>query len=330
VAQVSRLTLAVEAGDLTLPEVGRIAVFAPRADTDLSVLPMDRVHVVTTSKPIFDRFTAQGFACSVAPEGPYAAAVVIVPRAKAQARSLLAEAEAATDGVIIVDGAKTDGVDSLLKAVRGRVPVWGPVNKAHGKLFWLKTGGHFADWAVQGRQEIAGGFVTAPGVFSADGVDPASKFLADQLPEKLGAVVVDLGAGWGYLSARVLEREAVHTLHLVDADHAALECAKANVTDMRAAFHWADATVWRAPEPVDTVVMNPPFHTGRAADPDLGRAFIAQAAAMLKPKGQLWMVANRHLPYEVTLSERFGEVTEVAGDNRFKVLRATRPARKHR
>ena len=329
-AQVSRLTLAVEAGDLALPDAGQVAVFAPRGDTDLSALPKERVQVITGHKPEFDRFSAQGFECSVEVQGPYAAAVVIVPRAKAQARALVAAACAVSEGVVIVDGAKTDGVDSILKAVRGRVPVWGPVNKAHGKLFWFDAGAHFADWAVQVRQEIAGGFVTAPGVFSADAVDPASRLLGDHLPEKLGAVVADLGAGWGYLSGRVLERERVQRVDLVEADHAALECAKKNVKDARALFHWADVPAWHAPDPVDTVVMNPPFHTGRAADPDLGRAFIAQAAGMLKPKGQLWMVANRHLPYETALSERFAEVAEITGDNRFKVLRATRPIRKHR
>jgi 16S rRNA (guanine1207-N2)-methyltransferase len=255
---------------------------------------------------------------------------VIVPRAKTQARALVAEAEAVSEGMVMVDGAKTDGVDSILKAVRGRVPVWGPVNKAHGKLFWFEAGQQFTDWAVAKTQEIPGGYVTTPGVFSADGVDPASCQLGDHLPEKLGAVVADLGAGWGYLGGRVLERASVEHLHLVEADHAALDCAKQNVNDPRAAFHWADATTWRAPEPVDSVVMNPPFHTGRAADPDLGRAFIAQAAAMLKPKGQLWMVANRHLPYETALSDRFAEVAEITGDNRFKLLRATRPIRTHR
>nr|WP_154155076.1 methyltransferase [Roseovarius bejariae] len=324
------MTLALEAGDLTLPEAGRIAVFAPRGETDLSALPKERVQVITGRKPEFDGFAVRGFDCAVEAQGRYAAALVIVPRAKAQARALVAAACAVSEGLVIVDGAKTDGVDSILKAVRGRVPVWGPVNKAHGKLFWFEAGPQFTDWAVAETQEVAGGFVTAPGVFSADGIDPASRLLGDHLPEKLGAVVADLGAGWGYLSTRVLERERVERVHLVEADHAALECAKQNVSDPRAAFHWADATTWRAPEPVDTVVMNPPFHTGRAADPDLGRAFIAQAAGMLKQKGQLWMVANRHLPYETALSERFGEVSEVAGDNRFKVLRATRPIRKHR
>ena len=42
------------------------------------------------------------------------------------------------------------------------------------------------------------------------------------------------------------------------------------------------------------------------------------------------MVANRHLPYEAALQDRFAKVDEVAGDNRFKVLCAARPARAKR
>jgi 16S rRNA (guanine1207-N2)-methyltransferase len=75
----------------------------------------------------------------------------------------------------------------------------------------------------------------------------------------------------------------------------------------------------------DLVVMNPPFHQGRAAQPALGVAFIQAAAAMLAPSGSLWMVANRHLPYEGALAAAFREVEEVGGTPAFKLFRATGP-----
>jgi 16S rRNA (guanine1207-N2)-methyltransferase len=74
--------------------------------------------------------------------------------------------------------------------------------------------------------------------------------------------------------------------------------------------------------------MNPPFHTGRSPDPGLGRAFIRAAAKLLSPKGQLFLVANRHLPYESDLDRYFADAGEMHGDSRFKLLRAARPARK--
>ena len=117
---------------------------------------------------------------------------------------------------------------------------------------------------------------------------------------------------------------------MIEADHTALTCARANIDDPRAKFYWADLPGWQSPERLDTVIMNPPFHTSRSAETSLGQAFIAAAARALKPTGHLWIVANRHLPYEATLAEHFGETTEVSGDKSFKVLHAQRPSRPRR
>lgn len=322
----NRLTLALDAGGLVLPADGILSVLLPTPETDLAALPADRVQIVQPFKPHFDHFQRLGLDSVAHTTAPCAAVIVCLPRAKALARALVYEACARTQGVVVVDGAKTDGIDSLLKAVRSRVDVSGPLSKAHGKIFWFTaTGDTFADWKAPDTQQVDG-FITAPGVFSADGIDPASALLADTLPHKLGRHVVDLGAGWGYLAARLLTNPRIETLDLVEADYTALTCARQNITDPRARFHWADALGWQAPGPVDTVVMNPPFHTGRAADPSLGRSFIETAARILTRSGSLWMVANRHLPYETTLAAAFGQVQEIAGDNRFKVLHATRPA----
>jgi 16S rRNA (guanine1207-N2)-methyltransferase len=329
-ALATRLTLALADGVATLPETGRVAVFTPRAGADLSALPKERVQVITAFKPDYDHFAGLGYDCTIAPEGRYGVAILCLPRAKARAHALLAEAAAVTDGVVIVDGLKTDGIESVLRDCRRRVTVSAPLSKAHGKIFSFAAGPEFADWAATAPQPISGSYVTAPGVFSADAVDPASQLLAETLPQALGAHVVDLGAGWGYLSARALERASITRLDLVEADHAALACARQNVTDPRAQFHWADATVWQPETRADTVIMNPPFHESRSADPDLGRAFIRAAAGMLKPSGSVWMVANRHLPYETALAQAFTSVLEVAGDTRFKILHASRPMRQGR
>ncbi|SIS82156.1 16S rRNA (guanine1207-N2)-methyltransferase [Roseivivax lentus] len=327
----SRLSHAIESGVIALPETGRIALFNPRADSDLSALPGDRCHVIQRHYPDHAALQAQGFDCAVAPSGPYAAAIVTLPRARAEADALIAEAEAAVgNGTVVIDGAKTDGVEAVLKAVRARAPLTANLSKAHGKCFAFEAGGHFTDWRNAAPAPNRDGFLTLPGTFSADGIDPASALLADHLPDDLKGRVADLGAGWGYLSRRLLDRPGITTLDLVEADHAALECARANLDDPRARFHWADARDWQPEARLDVVVTNPPFHTGRAADPSLGRAFLDAAARMLAPTGRLFVVANRQLPYEDTLAARFSRVEQIAADNRFKVLFAQRPARKPR
>ncbi len=187
-----------------------------------------------------------------------------------------------------------------------------------------------ADWLRPDMSRNVEGDFTAPGVFSAAGADPASKALAAALPESLKGRFADLGAGWGWLSREILKRDGVKELHLVEADLAALNCAKENVDDPRAVFHWHDATTWKAPGALDGIIMNPPFHTGRKGEPSLGQAFITSAARLLAPHGQVWMVANRHLPYETTLETSFRDVAEIAGTSKFKVLHASRPSRTRR
>lgn len=321
----SRLSLAVDDYGLSLPSEGRIAVFAPRRGYDLSALPKPEVQVIQALKPDFDAFANAGYAAEVVEQGHYAVAVVVLPRAKALAKDLIARAAACAD-LVIVDGQKTDGVDGLYKEIRKRADLQGSFTKAHGRIFWF-SGGSFEDWHAGAPQVVAGRFVTRPGVFSADGIDPASEMLAAALPAKMGRVVADLGAGWGYLSSEISKRDSLEVLHLVEADHVALSCAQENLKDPRAQFHWADATNFKPGHRVDTVVMNPPFHAGRKAEPAIGEAFIRAAAKMLAPSGQLWLVANRHLPYEGVLQESFQKVEAVAGDTRFKVLHAERPTR---
>lgn len=328
--RAARLILALESGALVLPSGGPVAVFQPAAGDDVSALGRARVRVITGFRPDHDAFAAEGYEVAVAPEGSYAAALVCLPRARAEARALIAAAVAhlAPGAPLAVDGQKTDGIDAALRELRGRAAVGESVAKAHGKLAVLAAPGAeaFADWAAA-PAVLPGGFRTLPGVFSADAVDPGSALLAAALPAKLPRRVADLGAGWGYLARAVLERQGVEEVHLVEAEADALACARANVTDPRARFHWADATRAKL-GPVDAVVMNPPFHNGRAAEPGLGVAFIRAAAAMLTASGVLWMVANRHLPYEAALRETFKEVEDIGGDGRFRLTRAARPIRR--
>jgi 16S rRNA (guanine1207-N2)-methyltransferase len=321
-----RLTLALDRGAVVLPSAGRIGVFGATAEDDLSALPRERVAVVQGFRPDVEALERRGYAVAPTAEGRFALSVVMLPRAREAARARIAEAARLTDGPILIDGAKTSGVDGLLREVRARSEVGEVLSKAHGKVF-AATGGDFADWAEGGVRTVGDGFVTRPGVFSADGPDRGSVTLAAALPGRMGPRVADLGAGWGYLARAILAREGVAEVHLIEADHAALACARENVTDPRARFHWADATAFDPDMPFDTVVTNPPFHVSRAAAPDLGRAFIEAARRILGPRGDLWLVANRHLPYEGALRAAFREMTEVGDDPAFKVFHASHPIR---
>ncbi len=316
----SRLSTALAEGLLDLAD-GDIAVYRPPLGYDLASLPPDAVRIVSTWRPDFEGW-GQTFAVSsdpvIAPT-----ALVVVPRAKSLARSMIAQA-AATAKMVIVDGQTTDGINSLFKDCRARLGALPSLTKAHGRLFWFAPDGQFADWAAPEPQRGEHGFYTTAGVFSDSVIDAGSALLADALPAKLPKRIADLGAGWGYLAAAALARDGVQKIDVIEAEKLSLDCARRNIADPRAVFHWGDVTQWRRAE-FDGAVMNPPFHAGRAADPGLGRAFIDAAARVLTPSGQLWMVANRHLPYEAHLATRFRNLAELPGSGGFKLFHASRP-----
>jgi 16S rRNA (guanine1207-N2)-methyltransferase len=166
------------------------------------------------------------------------------------------------------------------------------------------------------------GLWTQPGVFSWDRLDPGSALLLKSLPP-LSGVGVDLGCGIGVLAHAVLASPKVTKLTLVDLDRRAVEAARRNVDDPRVEVLQADARRGAdLASGLDFVVTNPPFHETGSEDKGLGQAFITAAAGMLRKGGVLWIVANRHLPYEAVLNEHFKTVRPVADAGGFKVYEA--------
>lgn len=166
------------------------------------------------------------------------------------------------------------------------------------------------------------GLWSQPGVFSWDRLDPGSALLLKSLPP-LSGIGADLGCGIGVLAHAVLASPKVTKLTLVDLDRRAVEAARRNVDDPRVEVVQADAR--RGADlatGLDFVVTNPPFHETGNEDKGLGQAFITAAAGMLRKGGVLWIVANRHLPYEAVLNEHFKAVRPVADAGGFKVYEA--------
>lgn len=262
----------------------------------------------------------------------YDLALVMAGRHRGQNEAWLAEAIARTrpGGMVLCAGGKTDGVASLRKRLASHDLVAGHLAKNHGEVFWLSVKSNAEKGpAGPGGGMVDGRFHTAPGMFSHDRVDAGSKLLATHLPANLKGVAADLCAGWGYLSAALAERCAgVASIDLFEADHASLEAARQNMAalapNMPAAFHWIDLAVEKVERRFELVVMNPPFHQGRVADPGIGHAMIRAASNALKPGGQLFMVANRGLPYEPAMKAGFARVEELADEGGFRIWRARR------
>ena len=175
-----------------------------------------------------------------------------------------------------------------------------------------------------GVQKITGtDYITFTGVYGGKKVDAGSEALIDYLKEnvKLFGHGADLGAGWGYLTDQVLNHyPKLRGVDAYEAEGRALKAAEKNVKDIdRARLFHCDVVGESISRKYDFVVMNPPFHNTEEEDIDLGRQFIAKAKSILKPRGTVYIVANKHLPYEKNLRELFTNV-DVIPVKGFKII----------
>jgi len=325
-------------GELDAPAPGNgCLVFGAERDFQTPPYFEAKLALVQGFRPDFLALERRGF--SVRPDtdgGYFQSALILAGKHRGQNERWLAEAlrRVVPDGLIVVAGGKSEGVASLRKRLDKDVPIAGSLSKNHGVVFWLKRGSAADAYAQSvidqqnGAPLVDGRFKASPGMFSHDRVDVGSRLLADALPSNLHGVAADFCAGWGYLSVALTERCNVSRIDLFEADHYALEAARQNMARLvpaqDARFQWCDLTTEKVERIYDVIVMNPPFHAGRAADPALGQAIIRAAAGALKPRGKLLMVANRGLPYEAILSSQFHACENIADASGFRVYLAIR------
>jgi len=331
-AQTSRLSKLFDTLTDELPEGGPILVMRATNNPAYRLFEAGDIHAVQSFKPSFDVLETIGLRPTQDMPTTAKLAIVELTRSKPENLANVAKAYEVLDlgAQLFVDGAKTDGIDSILKAVKAKTDVEGSYSKAHGKTIWVtKTTAEnpFKEWlGLTDISQNKDGYWTAPGIFSADAIDPASALLCEHITVPLKGKGADLGGGWGYLSKHALATYPdITSLDMFEAEHISLNCARKNITDGRARFHWTDVQTMPEKGAYDFIIMNPPFHVSRKADVSLGRDFIAKAAKLLAPKGRLWMVANKQLAYEAVIDANFNTWSYEQQTSLFKVIHARRP-----
>lgn len=329
---VRAVSLLLARGTIAMPQAGSkwICLNAQRLAHEASEL-IAHLTCEQGFRSTFNQLQASGYDVKPALDNVAGldGALVFAGRSRRQNEHWIARAwNSAREGsAILIAGEKTVGIASLRKWITQFAEIEASHSKYHAVVFSVRRGPMKLPY--QTNATSFEGFLTAPGMFSSDGPDEGSALLADHFDERISGTVADFGCGWGYLGRRLLAaNEAIDCLDCYDADWPSLQAAKQNLDAVRRQtrleFHWIDLTKERIERRFDWVIMNPPFHAGRAAEPAIGAAIIQTAAAALKPGGRLLMVANRNLPYEAVLKQFFRSAKQIAEDRGFKILEAVR------
>jgi 16S rRNA (guanine1207-N2)-methyltransferase len=292
---------------------------------------------VQPHKPLADIWRRAGFTAPVeTPEGRWPVVLLLPGKSRDEilASFALARDHLEPGGTLVAALPNTTGASRFEKEFARATGSVHSIQKNKSRVFHATDEGTwnealFEQWRTLGEPRAIPGtsHTTRAGIFSHGEIDAGSQFLVAHLPTDLRGKVADLGAGWGFLSAEALRlAPGIQRIHLFESDGRALACARSNLAEWgdRPVFSWHDVTTG-LPGLYDVILTNPPFHSGRDTDVDLGRAFVTSAARALGRTGRLYLVANRHLPYEAVLKAEGLGYERLAEDKTYKVILARKP-----
>ncbi|MFK4790910.1 class I SAM-dependent methyltransferase [Microbacterium sp. ZW T5_56] len=187
------------------------------------------------------------------------------------------------------------------------------------------------------RSELVSGLefpIAAHGaVFAGTRLDIGTRALLDVLGDELDSAVlperptvVDLGCGTGILAVWAARHLADARVIATDRSWSAVSSTSrtaelAGVADRVETVH-TDAGEGIPDRSVDVVLLNPPFHDGRAVIDDMAQPLFRAAGRMLRSGGTLLTVYNSHLRHRGALERTVGPTSQVSRTPKFTVTRS--------
>ena len=167
-------------------------------------------------------------------------------------------------------------------------------------------------------------------VFSRQKLDIGTRLFLQHIPVSPAVeTIIDLGCGNGIVGLIAYERNPDALIQFIDESYMAVASAQQNFEDafgcqQSAKFIVGNCLDNNETDSADLILNNPPFHQQQAVGDHIALQMFKQSRRVLRNKGELWVIGNRHLGYHKRLKQIFGNCTTVASNSKFVVLKATK------
>jgi 23S rRNA (guanine1835-N2)-methyltransferase len=170
---------------------------------------------------------------------------------------------------------------------------------------------------------------THANVFGRDKLDPGAAFVLDnlsKLPKHTN--VADLCCGTGIMAIAYAKHNfdsfSNSTITLLDESFMAVQSSidSCELNSIKEHTVYWDDGLKNNSQTFDLILCNPPFHEEHTVGDYIAKRLFNDASQHLTPNGTLIVVGNRHLGYHVTLKKYFKQVSTLASDSKFVLLKA--------
>jgi len=327
------LALRASAGEVWLTDVNIIALQMSEKTLQANAIVNAKLHPQISVLPAgFETFDT---------------VVVEIPKGRQMIRRWLVEAFNALrmGGYLYLAGSNEQGIHSAIKDAEGlfgeksilgfkkgnRVARFMKDTPPPPSPAWASKPGVYPETWMEIEIEVLGKSMhlySLPGVFSSDRLDDGTRLLLSRLEVKPGARLLDLGCGYGLIGL-IAAQDGATNVDMVDTNLLAIAAAQANLGlygIQNAQAFPSDALEAVLDRRYTHVVTNPPFHVGHSVDYQVTQAFIHQAWQVLEPDGQLLLVANKFIRYDLEMAPLFRHIERLAENNRYQLLSARKAA----
>ncbi len=170
--------------------------------------------------------------------------------------------------------------------------------------------------------------VAVAGAFAGASVDIGARALIaalDRAPRSDGTII-DLACGTGLIATTLARLNPGARVVASDVSAAAVESARltAEANGVTIDVVQDDGLGAQPDASADLIALNPPFHVGAAVHTGIAHRLFAEAARVLRPGGELWVVFNSHLQYAPALERAVGPTRQEARGPKFTVTASRR------
>src|SRR5690554_1074409 len=275
--------------------------------------------------------------------GSYHTVVIFVPKARAELdlRLTFAKWLAVAGGTLILIGEKREGIAGAVKQLKNYASNAEKVDSARHCQAWRANNieplkefelAKWLLWHSVASSDVSVEVAGLPGIFSHGQLDEGTAVLLKTLAETpvKARRILDFACGAGVIGAwlQAWQQKQGHIPAIVDGvdvQFQAVTCARATYDRSGATGNITASDGLAGVEGVwPAIVSNPPFHTGIKTDISIVENFLRDVSRHLEPRGELRLVANSFLPYELLIKRFIGPVERLYEDSRFIVYRAFR------